>query len=379
MEEGWFKIYRKLKHWRWRHKPEYVSFLFHCLLFANLEDYTFEFETIKRGSFVTSIADLSREIGISARTVRTILKNLEKSGFLTVKAGNRYTIVSISNYDLYQGNAQKSDKLTTSATAFNTDSYGTIENKSDKPTTSQRQASDKPATSQRQASDKNIRNKNKEDKNKEDFLGTDVPLSPEGDGVSDTTPEIPENGEKTDAADNTLTLTPPTAEAEKKKSCAKRKKDDAIDFDALKEFFNNTMQGRGIHQITSITGKRQQAVAARAREHGKNAIATVIENAAKSKFLNAETPENFLADFNWLFRPENFVKVLEGKYTNRDRAPMQQRPAKLSGAGAALAAYEELQQKYEQQNGNNNADTDNGNGSHSTDAATDYLLTLNGF
>ena len=202
-------------------------------------------------------------------------------------------------------------------------------------------------------------------------------MSPEGDGVSDTTPEIPENGEETDAADNTLTLMPPTANAEKKKSCAQRKKDDAIDFDALKEFFNNTMQGRGIHQITSITGKRQQAVAARAREHGKNAIATVIENAAKSKFLNAETQENFLADFNWLFRPENFVKVLEGKYTNRDRAPMQPRPAKLSGAGAALAAYEELQQKYEQQNGNNNADTDNG--SHSTDAATDYLLTLNGF
>ena len=369
MEEGWFKIYRKLKHWRWRHKPEYVSFLFHCLLFANLEDYTFEFETIKRGSFVTSIADLSREIGISARTVRTILKNLEKSGFLTVKAGNRYTIVSISNYDRYQGNAQKSDKPTTSATAFNTDSYDTIENKSDKPTTSQRQANDKQLTSQRQASDKNIRNKNKEDKNKEDLLGTDVPLSPEGEGVSDTAPEIPENGEKTDAADNTLTLTPPTAE--KEKNCAKKEKaENDYKWDEIREWFNSKVAHSNIPQVRALNDKRKTIFRKAMKAFGREKVAEAVTKAATVPFLNGDNDRHWVADFDFILNENKLPRILENYYDHLHEK--QPTTAKLTGSAYTLHETEKLLNRMEK-NGNN---TDTGTENFTLGEPADYIAVL---
>ena len=359
---GWICLHRKMQNWEWFKSNSDIFKVFVYLVFnANTGDKKWQAKyDVKRGQLITSLSTICSDTGLTIRAVRTVLSHLEKTGEISIKATNKNSIITICNYDAYQNQKTESDTQTDTPSDIQTDTP--TDTPSDTPT------------------DNNVTINNitinKKQKNIYQNLGANAPLSSGTTAQGDTPTDIPENDPKNEDAD-TLTLMPPTANAEKKKSCAQRKKDDAIDFDALKEFFNNTMQGRGIHQITSITGKRQQAVAARAREHGKNAIATVIENAAKSKFLNAETQENFLADFNWLFRPENFVKVLEGKYTNRDRAPMQPRPAKLSGAGAALAAYEELQQKYEQQNGNNNADTDNG--SHSTDAATDYLLTLNGF
>lgn len=345
-----------MQNWEWFKSNSDIFKVFVYLVFnANTGDKKWQAKyDVKRGQLITSLSTICSDTGLTIRAVRTVLSHLEKTGEISIKATNKNSIITICNYDAYQNQKTESDTQTDTPSDIQTDTQ--TDTPSDTPT------------------DNNV-TINKKQKNIYQNLGANAPLSSGTTAKGDTPTDIPENGETNKDAD-TLILTPP--QPKKEKSCAKKEKDDAIDFDALREFFNKTMQGRGIHQITSITGKRQQAVAARAREHGKNAIATVIENAAKSKFLNAETPENFLADFNWLFRPENFVKVLEGKYTNRDRA-LQPRPAKLSGAGAALAAYEELQQKYEQQNGNNNADTDNGNGSHSTDAATDYLLTLNGF
>jgi hypothetical protein len=43
----------------------------------------------------------------------------------------------------------------------------------------------------------------------------------------------------------------------------------------------------------------------------------VIELAANSDFLAGQNQNSWIADFNWIMRPGNFVKVLEGKYKNK--------------------------------------------------------------
>lgn len=96
-------------------------------------------------------------------------------------------------------------------------------------------------------------------------------------------------------------------------------KGDAINFGGLVLFFNKTIEKfrSVIRPIKDIKGKRQDAVRARVRERGKNSLVKVIENAAKSDFLNGKNDRGFIATFDWLVSPNNFIKVLEGNYDNR--------------------------------------------------------------
>lgn len=93
--------------------------------------------------------------------------------------------------------------------------------------------------------------------------------------------------------------------------------DDAkIDFDKLKDCFNDELSKANsiIPKIISISGKRRTAVSARVREHGKMALSVVIKKAAASPFLNGHNSTSFMATFDWMIKPANFVKVLEGNY-----------------------------------------------------------------
>ncbi len=44
---------------------------------------------------------------------------------------------------------------------------------------------------------------------------------------------------------------------------------------------------------------------------------SVIQIAAKSDFLNGKNNKGWKVDFDWLFLPNNFPKVLEGNYDNQ--------------------------------------------------------------
>ena len=63
-----------------------------------------------------------------------------------------------------------------------------------------------------------------------------------------------------------------------------------------------------------MTDRRLTAVMARAREYGEDAVYEVITRAARSPFLNGGGNKVFVADFDWLMRPNTFPKVLEGNY-----------------------------------------------------------------
>lgn len=97
---------------------------------------------------------------------------------------------------------------------------------------------------------------------------------------------------------------------------------DKSDFDlaAFARYFNETMAAHGaqIPQVRSIPpdSKRAAFVRARLKEHGKEALAKVVQNAAKLSFYNGGGSRGWVADFDWLFRPANFLRVLEDTRTN---------------------------------------------------------------
>lgn len=88
---------------------------------------------------------------------------------------------------------------------------------------------------------------------------------------------------------------------------------DGIDW--MREF-NGMMDeaGAAIPRIKTLTGKRRTALNARIHDFGADAVMEVIGKAARSPFLNGRGSSIFVAGFDWLMRPNNFPKVLEGNY-----------------------------------------------------------------
>ena len=87
--------------------------------------------------------------------------------------------------------------------------------------------------------------------------------------------------------------------------------------------FNKMFENR-LPKVSSMTDKRKKAVKARASEHGKSSIMTVFNNITQSTFLLGRNDQNWRCDFDWIFRPTNFVKILEGNYNGTRLSKNQQ-------------------------------------------------------
>lgn len=85
-------------------------------------------------------------------------------------------------------------------------------------------------------------------------------------------------------------------------------------YEAVREYFNANVHGRGIPEIKSLRGKRRRVLDARFREYGSDAVADVIAKASDSRFLNGDNRNSFVASFDWIMRPANFVKIWDGNY-----------------------------------------------------------------
>lgn len=92
-----------------------------------------------------------------------------------------------------------------------------------------------------------------------------------------------------------------------------------INYRDLVLFFNNETKGVFGRISYPLSGKRQSSVRARVREYGKEAFANMVRAAARSDFLKGGNKTGFTATFDWLIRPGNFQKVLDGNYENRDK------------------------------------------------------------
>jgi len=110
---GYIRLHRKITGWEWYHDPNTFRVFLHILLNANYVDGHFEGKVIRRGQLVTSLPSLSRETGVTIRSVRTALEHLFSTGELTVNRHPRYSVITVVNYDLYQSDDSLTDSETT--------------------------------------------------------------------------------------------------------------------------------------------------------------------------------------------------------------------------------------------------------------------------
>lgn len=121
MQNGWVKLWRKSLKSGWLTNPVLWTFWSWCLLKATHKeiDIVMGFQQIhlNPGEFIFGRKAASKELKMSQQSIRTCVKNLSLSKNLTIKSTNKFSIISILNWDTYQGqddddNQQTNQQLT---------------------------------------------------------------------------------------------------------------------------------------------------------------------------------------------------------------------------------------------------------------------------
>ena len=100
--EGWISLHRKFLGWEWFDKPEMVQLFIWLLLNANYTDKKWRGIEVKRGQLIVTSPMIQEALNLSEQRTRTCIERLKSTGEITTKSTNKYTIVTICNYDRYQ-------------------------------------------------------------------------------------------------------------------------------------------------------------------------------------------------------------------------------------------------------------------------------------
>lgn len=86
----------------------------------------------------------------------------------------------------------------------------------------------------------------------------------------------------------------------------------------------NQLEPYGIKMIYRINpgSKRYTSLIALLEQFGEEKVIQAVDKVKQSDFLQGKTDARFSLNFDWFINPNNFVKVLEGKYDERhDKKP----------------------------------------------------------
>ena len=110
-----------------------------------------------------------------------------------------------------------------------------------------------------------------------------------------------------------------------------KEKDKDIDKDIDKDTINsisstevqqiiNTWNSLGLQNIKFIKNNtnRYKMLNARIKEYGIDTFLQAINNIRNSSFLKGQNNRNWTITFDWLIKPNNFIKVLEGNYDDKE-------------------------------------------------------------
>lgn len=119
--EGWVTLHRKFLQWEWFDIPEMVKFFIYLLLMAGHSERKYRGIQLQRGQIITSTPIMMKDTKLSEQQIRTCIKRLKSTGEITCKSTNKFTIITICNYDRYQNedlptNGQNNGQPNTQAT-----------------------------------------------------------------------------------------------------------------------------------------------------------------------------------------------------------------------------------------------------------------------
>ena len=107
MENGHIRLHRSLLTWDWYDDANTCRLFIHLLLKANWKAHNWRGQIIERGQLITSLETLSKETGLTVKQIRLALNKLEKTGEIEKKGTNKFTLVTLVNYEKFQTDEEK--------------------------------------------------------------------------------------------------------------------------------------------------------------------------------------------------------------------------------------------------------------------------------
>lgn len=99
---GFVKIHRKLIQWGWYQDNVVKGVFLHLLLTANFKDSPWRGRIIKRGQVVIGTIKMAEDLGFTRQQIRTAIDKLKSTNEITTETTNKFTIVTIVNWEDYQ-------------------------------------------------------------------------------------------------------------------------------------------------------------------------------------------------------------------------------------------------------------------------------------
>jgi hypothetical protein len=121
MYRGYVKLWRKLIDAGWLKQPKLCAFWIWCLLKASHKEMDIIVGSqkvhIMPGDFIFGLNTASKELKMPMQPIRTCLAFLKTSQNITIKTTNKYSVISIINWSLYQSDENEINKPLTNKTA----------------------------------------------------------------------------------------------------------------------------------------------------------------------------------------------------------------------------------------------------------------------
>jgi len=104
---GWIKFHRKILDNPIFLKPDLYQLFSYCLLKANHNEtkiiWNSKEEILEKGCFITGRKAIASDTGQNESSIYKRLKILEKLNMISIKSNNKYSVVKVLNYCIYQG------------------------------------------------------------------------------------------------------------------------------------------------------------------------------------------------------------------------------------------------------------------------------------
>lgn len=101
-DNSWIKLPRNFVNWSWYHDANMVQLYLYLLLNANVYDVKYNDITIKRGECLVSLNTLSKETGISLKSLRTSLARLQRTKEIEYKKLKHGRIIILVDFNKFQ-------------------------------------------------------------------------------------------------------------------------------------------------------------------------------------------------------------------------------------------------------------------------------------
>ncbi|CDQ20327.1 DnaD domain-containing protein [Halobacillus karajensis] len=115
--QGWVKLHRKILHSEIFENEKMLKVFIYCLTKSSHKDTESRVGRqkveIEPGQFIFGRKKAASELNMTESTVRDYIRTLEEDGVITVKSTNKYSIVTVDNWALYQSNGEENDNKTT--------------------------------------------------------------------------------------------------------------------------------------------------------------------------------------------------------------------------------------------------------------------------